>query len=129
MPRFAQPTIWNLSDTATGLQVSYSVAGPHLHYHQGPVVQDFTGNQIRVAEVGDIGKFVSVTIHTTIDSGLTRFTLLLPRVNLPAPPALPAAAPVTTDGITTLYRFSAVAALQLWQQEFFTVTPLQGTAA
>ena len=37
MPGFVQPTVWNLSNTATGLQVSYSVAGPHLHYHQGAV--------------------------------------------------------------------------------------------
>ena len=53
MPGLVQPTIWNRSNTATGLQVSDSVAGPTLHYHQGPVVQDFTGNEIRVAEVPD----------------------------------------------------------------------------
>lgn len=105
MPEFVQPTIWNLSNTATCLQVSYSVAEPSLHYHQGPVVQDFTGNDIRVMEVPDLGTLVSVTIHTTIDSGSTTFTVLLPRVNLPAPPALSAAVPVTTDGITTLTGF------------------------
>jgi hypothetical protein len=129
MSEFVQPTIWNLSNTATGLQVSYSVAGPHLHYHQGPVVQDFTGNQIRVAEVPDLGTLVSVTIHMTVDSGSTTFTVLLPIVNLPAPTALPAAVPVTTDGITTLHRFSTVLALQRGQQESYTVTPLQGTAS
>ena len=78
MPEFVQPTIWNLSNTATCLQVSYSVAEPSLHYHQGPVVQDFTGNDIRVMEVPDLGTLVSVTIHTTIDSGSTTFTVLLP---------------------------------------------------
>lgn len=129
MPGFVQPTIWNLSNTATGLQVSYSVAGPNLHYHQGSVVQDFAGNEIRVAEVPDLGTLVSVTIQMIIDSGSTTFTLLLPRVNLLAPPALPAAVPVTTDGVTTLHRFSTVLALQHGQQEFYTVTPLQGTAA
>jgi hypothetical protein len=129
MPEFIQPTIWNLSNTAIGLQVSYSVAGPNLHYHQGPVVQDFTGKEIRVAEVPDVGTLVSVTIHVLIDSGSTTFTLLLPRVNLPAPPALPAAVPVTTDGVTTLHRFSTVLALQHGQQEFYTVTQLQGTAS
>jgi len=129
MPEFVQPTIWNLSNTATGLQVSYSVAGPHLHYHQGPFVQDFTGNQIRVVEAPDLGTLVSVTIHTTADSGSTTFTLLLPIVNLPAPPALPAAVPVTADAITTRHRFSRVLALQQGQQEFYTVTALQGTAS
>jgi hypothetical protein len=81
-----------------------------------------------VAEVPDLGTLVSVTIHMTIDTGSTTFTLLLPHVNLPAPPALPAAVPVTTDGVTTLHRFSTVLALQNGQQEFYTVTPLQGTA-
>jgi hypothetical protein len=129
MSGFVQPTTWNLSNTATGLQVSYSVAGPNLHYHQGAVVKDFTGNQIRVAEVPDVGTLVSVTTQMVVDSGSTTFTLLLPRVNLPAPPALPAAVPVTTDGVTTLHRFSTVLALQNGQQEFYTVTPLQGTAS
>ena len=129
MPEFVQPTIWNLSNTTTGLQVSYSVAGPNLHYHQGAVVKDFTGNQIRVAEAPDLGTLVSVTIQMVVDSGSTTFTMLLPIVNLPAPPALPAAVPVTTDGITTLHRFSTVLALQHGQQEFYTVTPLQGTAS
>jgi len=128
MSGFVQPTVWNLSNTATGLQVSYSVAGPQLHYHQGSVIQDFTGKDIRVAEVPDLGTLVSVTIHMTADSGSTSFTLLLPIVNLPAPPALPVAVPVTTDGLTTLHRFSTVLALQHGQQEFYTVTPLQGTA-
>ena len=129
MSGFVQPTVWNLSNTATGLQVSYSVAGPQLHYHQGSVIQDFTGKDIRVAEVPDLGTLVSVTIQMLVDSGSTTFTLLLPRVNLPAPPALPAAVPVTTDGLTTLHRFSTVLALQHGQQEFYTVTPLQGTAS
>jgi hypothetical protein len=129
MSGFVQPTIWNLSTTATGLQVSYSVAGPNLHYHQGAVMRDFTGSEIRVAEVPDLGTLVSVTILLTVDSGSTTFTMLLPRVNLAAPPALPAAVPVTTDGVTTLHRFSTVLALQHGQQEFYTVTRLQGTAS
>jgi hypothetical protein len=45
MSGFVQPTTWNLSNTATGLQVSYSVAGPNLHYHQGAVMRDFTANE------------------------------------------------------------------------------------
>jgi hypothetical protein len=129
MSDFVQPTTWNLSDTATGLQVSYSAAGPNLHYHQGPVVQDFTREEIRVAEVPDLGTLVSVTIHMTADSGSTTFSMLLPIVNLPAPPALPAAVPVTTDGVTTLHRFSTALALQHGQQETYTVTPLHGTAS
>src|SRR6516162_9086904 len=81
MSGFVQPTTWNLSNTATSLQVSYSVAGPNLHYHQGAVVKDFTGNQIRVAEVPDVGTLVSVTIQMMVYSGSTTLTMLLPRVN------------------------------------------------
>ena len=82
-----------------------------------------------MVEVPDLGTSVSVTVHMMVDSGSTTFTMLLPRVNLPAPPALPAAVPVTTDGVTTVHRFSTVLALQHGQQEVYTVTPLQGTAA
>ena len=127
MPEFVQPTIWNLHNTAAGIQVTYSVAGPHLHYH-GSVIRDFTGSEIRVAEVPDLGTLVSVTLLLTVDSGSTTFTLLLPRVNLPPPPALPALVPVTTEGVTTVHRFSLLPPLQHGQQEFYTVTPLQGTA-
>jgi hypothetical protein len=128
MPEFVQPTIWNLSNSAAGIQVSYSVAGPHLHYH-GSVIRDFSGSEIRIAELPDLGTLVSVTLVLTIDSGSTTFTLLLPRVNLPAPPALPAFVPVTTEGVTTFHRFSLLPPLQRGQQEFYTVVPLQGTAA
>jgi hypothetical protein len=127
MPEFVQPTIWNLSNTAAGIQVSYSVAGPHLHYH-GQVIRDFSGSEIRVVELPDLGTLVSVTLLLTIDSGSTTFTLLLPRVNLPAPPALPTLVPVTTEGITTFHRFSLLPPLQHGQQEFYAVTPLEGTA-
>jgi hypothetical protein len=76
-----------------------------------------------------MGTLISGTIHMTADNGSTTFTLLLPIVNLPGPPASPAAVPVTTDGITTLHRVSAVAALDHGQQETYSVTPLQGTAS
>jgi hypothetical protein len=126
MPGFVQPTIWNLS--GGGTQVSYSVAGPHLHYHHGSTIRDFTGNEIRVVQVPDLGTLVSVTILLTVDSGSTTFTVFLPIVNLPGPPALPALVPVTTEGVTTIHRFSVLPPLQHGQQEFYTVTPLQGTA-
>ncbi len=129
MPEFVQPTTWNLSNAADGLQVSYSAAGPNLHYHQGPTIRDFAGSEIRVVEVPDLGTLVGVTILLTVDSGSTTFTLLLPQVNLPAPPAQPVAVPVSADGITTRHQFSTVTGLQHGQQEFYTVTPLQGTAS
>ena len=88
------------------------------------MIRDFSGIEIRVVELPDLGTLVSATLLLTIDSGSTTFTLLLPRVNLPAPPALLALVPVTTEAITTFHRFSLLPPLQHGQQEFYTVTPL-----
>jgi hypothetical protein len=129
MPWFVQPTIWKFLQRCNESTGELFHSRTHLHYHQGTVVKDFTGKEIRVAEVPDLGTLVSVTTHMTVDSGSTTFAVLLPIVNLPAPPALPVAIPVATDGITTLHRFSTVLALLHGQQEFYTVTPLQDTAS
>ena len=123
---FVQPTSWDLS--GGGIQVRYSVAGPTLIYHDVNRVLQFTGNQIRISNVADLGTLVSVTTVMTVDSGSVTFTLLLPRVNLPAPPALPSAVPVQTDGITTFHHLSLIPGLQHGQQESYIVTPLQGSA-
>jgi len=87
---------------------------------------DFKGQDVRVVQVPDLGTLVSVTIFLTIDSGSSTFTLLLPRVNLPAQPF--SSAPVSTDGITTAHHFSLLPAFQHGQQDFYSVTPLNGTA-
>jgi hypothetical protein len=123
---FVQPTSWNLF--GGGIHVSYSVAGPTFIYQDPHRVLHFTGGQIRVVDVPDIGVLVSVTIILTVDTGSTTFTLVLPRVNLPAPPALPSAVPVTTEAITTVHHFSLIPSLQHGQQDFYRVTTLHGTA-
>ncbi|MBV8613671.1 MAG: hypothetical protein JOY66_07830 [Acetobacteraceae bacterium] len=125
--KLVQPTIWTLA--GGGIQVRFSTAGPNLHYQDPHEVRDFVGQEIRLTEVSDLGVLVSVTLRLTVDSGSTSFTLLLPRVNLPAPPALPAAVPVETDGITTVHHLSLVPAFQHGQQDTYTVTQLRGTAA
>src|SRR3954471_17936592 len=69
-----------------GLHVSYSTTGidgkPHFSYQDSLRTLSFRGDEIRVAEVVDLGTVVSVTIARTIDSGSTTFSLLVPRVNL-----------------------------------------------
>ena len=102
MSTFVQPTIWILS--GGGINIQYTAAGPHFHYHSGLHVLDFSGGEIRVVEVPDVGTLVSVTLLLTVDSGSTSFTVLLPRVNLPPPPALPAFVP----GVTTVHHLSLV---------------------
>ena len=126
MPGFVQPTFWRLH--GGGIYVTYSTAGPHLHYHHGAVIRDFTGSEIRLVPVSDLGELVSVTVFLTVDSGSTTFTLFLPRVNLPGPPALPTLVPITTEGVTTVHHLSLVPAFQHGQQDFYTVTTLHGTA-
>ena len=126
MANFVQPTIWILS--GGGIHIRYTSAGPNFHYQKLPQVLDFTGDGIRVVNVPDIGPLVSVTLQLTVDSGSTSFTVLLPRVNLPPPPALPAMVPVVTDGITTVHHLSLVPGFQHGQQDFYTITRLHGTA-
>jgi hypothetical protein len=127
MATFVQPTIWILS--GGGIHVRYSVAGPNLHYQHHLTTKNFSGSQVRVVDVPDVGTLVSVTLELTVDSGSTSFTLLLPRVNLPPPPALPAFVPVITEGITTHHHLSLIQGFDRGQQDFYTVTKLHGTAA
>lgn len=68
---------------------------------------------------------MTVTIHMTVDSGSTTFSVLLPNVNLPD--GLFGSANITAEGITTVHRIS-IFYIQ-GQTEFDTVVPMQGTAA
>ncbi len=112
-----------------GLQVSYSTSGidgkPHLSYQDAMRALSFTGDEIRRVEC-DLGTLVSVTIVRTIDAGSTSFSVMIPRVNLPAPFSN---VPVQTDGVTTHHAFSIIPAFNQGQRDFYHVTALQGTAA
>ncbi|MBV8521836.1 MAG: hypothetical protein JOY71_06885 [Acetobacteraceae bacterium] len=126
--RVTQPHTWNLTG-AGGVQVRFSVAEPQLQYQDVNGTRNFSGNDIRLSEVPDLGTVVTVTLQITVDSGSTSFSLLLPRVNLPGPPATPLAVPVVTEGITTVHHLSLVPAFQHGQQDTYMVTQLRGTAA
>jgi len=83
----------------------------------------FTGDQIRTTTT-EIGTLVTVTIRLTVDAGSTSFTLLVPHVNLDQGRH----APIVTEGITTLHRFSIFPPANHGQTELYTVIPLTGTA-
>lgn len=124
MPQqFVQPNVWVLS--GGGIHVRYFTAGPNLFYQDPMRTRDFKGQEVRVVQVPDLGTLVSVTIFLTVDSGSSTFTLLLPTTNVAAQPI--SSAPVSTYGITTSHHFSIVPAFQNGQQEFYSVTPLNGT--
>ena len=124
---FISPNIYQLS--GGGLHVTYSTTGiaglPHFHYQDAFQTRDFTGPEIRTTKT-EIGTLVTVTIRMTVDSGSTSFSLLVPVVNLTGPTDKE---PVHTIGITTVHRFSVVAAFMKGQIESYSVTNLSGTAA
>ncbi|HEY1214925.1 MAG TPA: hypothetical protein VGE93_14945 [Bryobacteraceae bacterium] len=118
----------NLFQVHSGhLHVSYSTSGidgkAHFHYQDANQSLDFSGDQVHAEPTG-IGTLVSVRIRTTVDSGSTSFSLLVPTVNLPANQS----ATIHTIGITTVHRFSTVPALNAGQAELYSVTLLTGTA-
>ncbi len=119
--------MFNLS--GGGVTVSYSASGidgkPHMSYQDATRSLSFTGDEISKLE-GDLASVVSVTIVRTVDAGSTSFSLLVPRVNLAAPFGSIA---ICSDGITTNHAFSVVPALNLGQRDFYSVTPMQGTAS
>jgi hypothetical protein len=68
---------------------------------------------------------VSATLVSTIDHGSTTFTLVVRTVNLPSSNE----APIHTEGITTIHRFSTAPAFNQGQTELYTVSRLTGTAS
>ncbi len=122
--QFSQPTVWNLA--GGDVQVHYSSAEAQLHYQTPQLIRDFHDPDMRVVEVPDLGTLVSVTLVSTIDSGSTTFTVLLPNTNLMPRMGF---ASVATQGITVTHNFSLVPALRHGQQESYMVTPLQGMAS
>jgi hypothetical protein len=101
-------------------------SGPlHLVYQDAFRSLAFYGDQVRTAEVPDLGTVVSVTIVEAVDTGYTSFGLLVPDVELPTDQS---SVSVSTEGITTVHRiFAALTGHP--QSETYTVTSLDGTAA
>lgn len=110
------------------LHVTYATTsftgGPRFTYQDANGTQSFEGDAIRTAET-EIGTLVTVTIARTVDAGSTSFTLLVPRVNLGQANQVP----ITTEGVTTLHRFSIVPALNTGQLDVYRVVGLTGTAS
>jgi hypothetical protein len=131
-PATATPNQYHLH--GGGISVSYfpegfgpvTRGGGRLFYQDAQRSLSFTGEQIRTADVADLGTVVSVTIVPTVDVGDTTFSLVLPQVSLP--PQLGASAHIETFGVTTIHR-AFVRLIGQAQHEVYTVTPLRGTAS
>jgi len=131
--QFVQPNLYQLSEGQ--LHVSYLTHSgpatpqfpqgpPHFIYQDASQTLSFSGSDIEVVETA-LGQIVSVRIRVTVDTGSTTFSVLVPRVNLMAGQP----APIHTEGITTVHRFSLVPGLNQGQQDLYTVTVLHGTAS
>jgi len=122
------PNLYQLA--GHGIYVSYRTAGfraPFVTYQDTHRSLTFSGDQVRLVEVPDIGTVVSVTLMLTVDSGSTTFSFLVPRVRLPN--HIGASAPLHTESVTTVHRFSLAPQFDMGQLDTYTVVPLQGTAS
>jgi hypothetical protein len=119
------PNLYQLQ--GKNLHVTYSTSGidgrAHFSYQDTHQSLSFRGDEIRTQET-EIGTLVSVTLRRTVDTGSTSFSVLIPTVNLEQGHS----APLSTEGITTIHRFSVVPAFNKGQTELYSAATLRGTA-
>ncbi len=110
------------------LHITYTTTGfdgkAHFTYQRGKKTLNFAGDQIRTVGT-EIGTLVTVTIVNTVDTGSTSFSLLIPAVNLDQTTL---EAPIKTEGITTIHKFSVIPTFNSGQIDDYKFTNLTGTA-
>ena len=97
---------------------------PRFSYQDASQLRAFSGREIQIVDT-EAAQIVSVVLHLTVDSGSTTFSLLVPRVNLPAGQPTH----ISTDGITAIHRFAIAPGLLQGQLDHYSVTRLTGTAS
>ena len=114
--------------TGGAVHVVYTTAGtngqPSLSYRDATQNLTFSGAQIQSVST-EMGTVVTVAIRRTIDTGSTTFSLLLPRVQV----AKGTPASVVLHGVTTIHKFSVIAAMNRGQLDVQSVVEFKGTAA
>jgi hypothetical protein len=73
---------------------------PFVSYTEGGQTRNFSGSAVRILETG-IGTLVSVTTQTSIDTGGTEFSVLLPVIELAA---IGKSQAFSTGGIATQFK-------------------------
>lgn len=140
-PRKA-PNFLSVQSGDAGLKIDYStsigvppppsqqskvpfIPRPSLRYVDAKtnLTLDFSGDQVRLVAT-EIGTLVSVTIRSTVDTGSTLFTLLVPKVNLPNTDEVS----ISTYGVRTDVALGTGPGPNTGQTEKYTVTELEGTA-
>src|SRR5438045_3725551 len=77
---FAAPNVYQLA--GAGIHVSFRTEGfraPFFTYQDTHRTLTFSGDQVRLVDVPDLGTVVSVTLMLTPDAGSTTFSVLLPK--------------------------------------------------
>lgn len=124
-PKIKDANLFQIS--GDGIQLTYTTNGfdgkPHFSYHDAHQSKTFTGEQIRETKT-EIGTLVSVVLNQSVDVGSTSFTLVIPTLSL----GLLDSINISTNGITTLHKLS-IFGTPNGQTDFYTIQPLQGTAA
>jgi hypothetical protein len=125
---FASPNLYQLA--GSGIHVTFRTQGfraPFFTYQDDQRSLSFSGEQVRLVHVPDLGTVVSVTLMLTVDSGSTTFSLVLPRVNLPT--QLRASEPVHTIAVITVHQISIAPQFDLGQRDFYKPVFLTGAAS
>ncbi|PXW91165.1 hypothetical protein C8R34_10174 [Nitrosomonas sp. Nm84] len=110
------------------LRITYSTTSfdgkPQLNYDDGITTKSFRGDEIR--KVGtELGTLVSVTIRTTVNSGSTTFTILIPQINLDSTME----ANIKTESIITRHKAITPSSLNYGQLDSYKLVVLSGTAS
>jgi hypothetical protein len=109
------------------LHVTYVTSGldgqPTMSYQDAHQSKSFRGDELRALEC-DLGTLVSVTLRMTVDTGSTSLSLFIPRMQI----AEGTTAPVHTNCVTTMHRFSVIPQFNQGQLDTYSITALHGTA-
>ncbi|WP_297323893.1 hypothetical protein [Nitrosomonas sp.] len=110
------------------LRITYSTTSfdgkPQLNYDDGIKTRSFRGDEIRTIGT-EIGTLVSITTRTTVNSGSTIFTILIPRINLDSTMA----ANIKTEGIITRHKGVTPSSPNYGQLDSYKRIVLSGTAS
>ncbi len=111
-----------------GFKINYATSGfdgkPHFSFMAHGQSLNLSGDEIRTTST-DLGTLVSVTTKTTVDSGYTTFTLIVPHVNWGT--SFPAR--ISSQGIITRHKTGMQPGLRLGQTASNSAVCLQGTAS
>jgi hypothetical protein len=98
---------------------------PRLNYRDREQVRNFSGEDISIVEVPNLGSVATVTLAPDADAGSTTFSLVVPKVLL----QIGGEAPVTTFAVTSVHTVFRIPSANEGQRDTYEVIRLEGTAS